>query len=374
MKTFKKFTDELKVKDKKTGEVYSPSEKIDQLYKSKSFIDMMKRMKNEKGVGWPKSQNESVELTEATMTASGAEAVRHIKKYVTPHLSSSSPTHTLMADHGKMASGSQVKISKLHTINVRGKDTYHVHASDDHGNTEIVPINHLAKPGTKTENKGHQFENHFIDHLKKHGLMDKDATGAGSTAGTDFHVNNKLTGKKHPGKVQSFNGETKQDHTAAMGQLTIQHHPDKGWHIPEKARALRPKYAAEIEKAGILDHMNKHHPDPNKAESTASGRAKSIVMKHPNMNPGDAYLHDHHVDLLHVGGGKGTYAVGKDKTGHGFPKVSGTGKWTIREKQAGNKTSRTVMFQPDGVHGLKPSHVNLENEDHMKEFKKTLGH
>lgn len=313
------------------------------------------------------------EQNRGVISASGQDAERQRKKYIDPHVGSGNFSHTVAKSHGSIAAGSSVKIHKVEQIN--GKN--HVHTEDEHGNKEVIPVSKLHKTNdSPTENSGHKFENSFIDHLKKHGLMEKDAQGAGSTAGTDFHVINKKKNIKHPGKVQAhvFNGETKQDHTAAMGQLTIQHHPDKGWHIPDKAREKRPEYAAEIEKSGILDHMNKHHPDPHKEESTASGRAKSLSFKHPNMNPAHAYLKDHHVDLLHIGGGKGTYSVGEDKTGHGLPQISGKGKWTVREKQAGNKTSRTVMFQPDGKHGLTPSHVNLENEDHINSFKRALGH
>ncbi len=310
----------------------------------------------------------------------GADAARHHDKYIKPHLvrGTDSPlTHTLGKDHGIIPSGTRLRLHKVEDIGGKA----HVHVSDQHGNKHVVPVAKLHKPTAKTENRGHEFENHFIEHLKKHGLMDQDAKGAGSTAGTDFHVINKKQNTRHEGKVSShhnigaYNGETKQDTTAAMGQLTIKHDPKKGgWHIPEEARAKRPEYAKEIEKAGILHHMNQHHPDPHKTETTASGRAKSVSLPHHNMEPANAYLKDHHVDLLHVGGGYGTYAVGKDKTGHGLPNVSGKGKWTVREKQAGNKTSRTVMFQPHGRSGLNKSHVNLENEDHMAAFKKTLGH
>jgi hypothetical protein len=276
--------------------------------------------------------------------------------------------------HGSIAVGSNVKVHKVETID--GKTN--VHVEDEHGNKERVLASKLHKPGVKTENRGHEFENKFIDHLKKHGLMDKDAQGAGSTAGTDFHVINKRKKMKHPGKLLSnnateLNGETKQDSTAAMGQITIKHSKERGWHVPEDARAKRPEYAKHVDEH-IIPHMNKHYPNgPSDQRVTASGRAASDRIKHPDMKPAEGYLKDHHVDLLHVGGGKGTYSVGKDKTGHGLPNIKGKGLWTVRDK-AKTPNARTVMFQPDGRHGLEPSHVNLENEDHIKEFKKTLGH
>jgi hypothetical protein len=159
-----------------------------------------------------------------------------------------------------------------------------------------------------------------------------------------------------------------------MGQLTIHHTKEKGWHIKDTQRAKRPEYAKHIEKSGILKHMNKNHPDPEKEQSTSSGRAKTIEIKHPNLHPAEGYLKDHHVHVLQVGG-HGTYKVGeKDETGHGLPSISGKGKWRIREKQKGNKSARTVAFHPDGVKGLNKSHIDLDKDEDLHKFKKTLGH
>lgn len=325
-------------------------------------------------VAYEQMQDLEEQQNAGVIAASGKDADRHAQKYLHPHVKSGVFSHTMAKDHGSISAGSQVKVHKVESID--GKT--HVHVEDEAGNKERVLSSKLHKPGVKTENKGHVFENAFIDHLKKHGLMDKDAKGAGSSAGTDFHVINKKTNTKHTGKLQhngatELNGETKQDHTAAMGQITIHHSKEKGWHIGDEARAKRPEYAKHVDEH-IIPHMNKHYPNgPKDQRVTESGRAASIRIKHPDMEPGHAYLKDHHVDLLHVGGGKGTYAVGKDKTGHGLPSVSGKGLWTVRDK-AKSPNARTVMFQPDGRHGLNPSHVNLENEDHVKAFKKTLGH
>ncbi len=306
------------------------------------------------------------------LRASGLDAGRHQKKYIDPHLGSSTPTHLLAKAHSDLPAGSRLK---LHSVEHIDGHT-HVHAEDEMGGHHLISASKLQKPDTQKENAGHKYESDFIDHLKKHGIMPKHLTGAGSTAGTDFQVENRKKKSDHPGKVQGdlLNGETKNGVTGAMGQITIHHNKEKGWHIPDDARAKRPKYAAEVEKAGILEHMNKHHnPDKHEIRTTESGRAESVVIKHPNLEPGHAYLQDHHVHVLQVGG-HGTYRVGEhDATGHGLPTISGKGKWTIREKQAGNKHARTVMFQPDGKKGLDKSHIDLDKPEHIKEFKKTLG-
>jgi len=44
------------VKDKVTGKMYDPEEKFKELMDSPEYIAMLKRMKNEEGIGWPKRQ------------------------------------------------------------------------------------------------------------------------------------------------------------------------------------------------------------------------------------------------------------------------------------------------------------------------------
>lgn len=306
----------------------------------------------------------------------GNEAERHKKKYLDPYVGSKEVTHEVGTSHDSLEAGSKVRIHSVYTGN--DNKNYAVVSGEDKKQITI-PVSKLHKPGEEQVNLGTKYESDFVERMRKHGLVPKNFTAAGSTAGADVVVINKKKDTVHPGKVMGensvFQGEVKQDVTAAMGQLTIRHSKEKGWHIPEDARAKRPKYAAEIEKAGILEHMNKNLPDPSQTETTASGRAKNIVLKHPNLSPADAYLQDHHAHFVQVGSGFGTYKVGdKDETEHGLPGLSGNGKWTIREKQAGNKSSRTVMFQPDGKKGLNKSHVNLDDDTHLSEFKKTLGH
>lgn len=306
------------------------------------------------------------------LTASGKTGEEHQKKYIDPHVGSKTPTHVLAKEHDDLPKGSSIKIHKVEHIN--GK--IHVHAEDETGNHHIIPISKLHKPGEPPPNKGHAYESKFVERMKKHGIMPKNMKGAGSTGGTDFAIHNKKKGQFHAASVTGslLNGETKNGTTAAMGQLTIHHTEEKGWHIKDSARKSRPEYAKHIEKSGILEHMNKHHPDPKNEPSTASGLAKTIEIKHPNLHPAEAYLKDHHVHVLQVGG-HGTYKVGaKDETGHGLPSISGKGKWRIREKQKGNKSARTVAFHPDGVKGLNKSHVDLDRDSDIHEFKKTLGH
>lgn len=307
-----------------------------------------------------------------TLTASGKTGEDHQKRYIDPHIGSDKHTHVLAKEHDDIPAGSSVKLHKVEHI----KGKIHVHAEDETGNHHVIPISKLHKPGEAPKNKGHEYESKFVERMKHHKIMPEHLSGAGSSSGTDFAVENKKKGKFHAGTVSGhlLNGETKNGTTAAMGQLTIHHTKEKGWHIKDTQRAKRPEYAKHIEKSGILKHMNKNHPDPEKEQSTSSGRAKTIEIKHPNLHPAEGYLKDHHVHVLQVGG-HGTYKVGeKDETGHGLPSISGKGKWRIREKQKGNKSARTVAFHPDGVKGLNKSHIDLDKDDDLHKFKKTLGH
>ena len=306
------------------------------------------------------------------MTASGAAGEEHLKKYIKPYLGSKDFTHTLSSEHEDLPAGSSVKLIASEKIN----NKIHVHAKDKTGNFQLIPISKLYKPGEAPTNKGHDYESNFVNRLKKHNIMPHHLLGAGSTGGTDFAIENRKKKTSHHGQVSGsmLNGETKDGVTAAMGQLTIHHNKEKGWHIGDVAKSKRPLYAKEIEKAGILDHMNKHFKNPEKIETTDSGRSKTIAIKHPNLDPAHAYLKDHDVHVLQVGG-YGTYSVGKkDETGHGLPNISGKGAWRIREKQKGNKSARTVAFHPDGKFGLNKSTFDLDKDEDLFKFKKTLGH
>lgn len=315
-------------------------------------------------------------IQEATLSA-GVEAERHAKKYLDPIIGDHNAV-TVKKEHGSIPAGAKVTV---HGYGQDDKGKWHAHVSHD-GKKEHVPFGKIEKPHSKeVSNKGFDYENNFVERLKKRGVMPSHVSAAGSTGGTDFVAHDKKKESHHLGKVTSSTGhslhlgETKLGHTAAFGQLTIHHTDEKGWHISDRARSLRPRYAEEIEKAGILEHMNKHVGHPSTVERTASGRAKNVMKDHPNLKPAEAYLQDHHVDILQVGQGKGTYSVGEDKTGHGLPRISGQGQWRVREKaRSKHGNTRTVQFMPKGAKGLKPSHVNLDKDEHLEAFAKTLGH
>ncbi len=314
------------------------------------------------------------------------EGDRHAQKYIGKYLPGkpdhAEGTHTTTDDlSSEIKKGDSVTIHGHEIVN--GKHHAIVSAANS-SNKVSVPIAKLNKPSgaTSVENEGHKYEKATFDRFKAHGLVPEGFNPAGSTAGTDVPIINKRKKTQHQGRIVAekglLSGEVKKDTTAAFGQITVRHDPAKGgWHIPDSARAKRPEYAAAVEKAGLIDHLNKTVADPSKATTTESGRAKTERIPHPDLSPAESYLKDHHVDVLHVGGGHGTYRVGEnDTTGHGLPRLTGKGLWSIRQKQTGANagSSRTIMFQPHGKSGLVNSHVNLDTDEHMEDFKKTLGH
>lgn len=308
----------------------------------------------------------------------GLDAERHYNTYVRPHIGSNEFTHILGKAHSRLTPGSKVKFLPIQPER-DNRGIVNVHCQDEQGNNYLIPVSKFFKPGPEKVNKGTKYESDFIDVLKKDNMMPQDIQGAGNTDGTDFVLINRKTKSTNKGRVigsedKLLNGETKNGVTAAMGQLTLVWDENSKWHFTAEAMNRRPLYAKAIIDSGIVKYLNKVCPDPFAAETTASGRAKSIYLPSENLDPAIAYLKDHHVDVLQIGDGFGTYKVNdQDVTGCGLPKLSGKGKWTIREKQSGNKTSRTVVFQPAGKGALVKSHFNLDNENDRKTMKKALG-
>ena len=114
-------------------------------------------------------QFDSISLNEgrARMASSGAAAEDHLMKYVLPYLNAEGHTHTLAAEHEDLPAGSHVKLKSFDLVN----DKLHVLAEDQTGNDQLIPLSKLYKPGETPANRGHDYENKFVERLKKHGIM-----------------------------------------------------------------------------------------------------------------------------------------------------------------------------------------------------------
>jgi len=329
----------------------------------------------------------ALELTEGSkpIQSRGMSAERHTKQYITPYLPGNEKhaegTHTMASDHEGLSSGDKVTI---HSHEVVG-DVHHAVVSKVGSNKKIkIPTNKLIKPTTR-KNKGLEQEAGLVKHLNGHGLM--QGSGAGSTAGNDFHLLDKRGGKTrkisgsagHNTENESgIHGEHKSDiKSTAFGQITLSRHPKTGkWHIDDKARAKRPEYAKHVESATItvngkkknlIDHLNETEPH---GTSNKSGFHSDETH---NLEPAHSYMRDHHVDVVHIDS-HGTFRAGhsaqNDRHKTGLPSMEGTGRFRVRQK-TDNINKRTVQFE---IKKLNKSNVNIGTDEGANEMKKRLGH
>jgi len=330
------------------------------------------------------SLQEEVKSSNVRLKASGVDAARHAKTYVTPHVGSSEETHHLALDSGHLKQGESVRIVK-HEVDDSGK--HHVHIAKAGSNKTVrVPQSALFK-NKQTANKGFEKEGVLAKHLQKHGLMKR--AGAGFTAGNDFELHDKRTDGKiqgssgehseKGGNSRAIQGEHKSDiKSTAFGQLTVTPHPVTGkWHISDGTRAKKPEYAASIEKATIkgpdgktrkiLDHMNKY--DPPGTTNKTGGHSDPT-----DLHPAHAYMRDHHVHVAHVDS-HGTFNAGlsehSDVHNTGLPTMKGAGRFRYRQKQTSNPNSRSIQF---GITSLNKSHTDIGTDEGAKKIKARLGH
>jgi len=243
------------------------------------------------------------------------------------------------------------------------------------------------------KNLGHIRELKLGKILRKDGLM-KGAT-PGFKSGHDFHLIDKREGspKKILGKehaTQQFHyGETKNDiNHSDFGQVSLNHTPEKGWHVSPKTVKTKPLIAAAYhhmlhhhyakdeegnhimkdgKKVKVIDHLNASIPDPKEPTS------KNIYSVSKDLSPMHAYLKENDVDVLHIGD-RGTFRAGqsleKDRAKLGLPIPEGEGKFRIRKKHK-NGSNLMAAYR---ITTLKRSHINLEDDAHRAKIKKKLGH
>lgn len=313
---------------------------------------------------------------EKAIVSSGPKGERHLSKYIQPYLPGQPMhnkigTHSLRVDLPGAPAGTKVPLLRHRAI----QGVHHVVVKAA-GKEHILPVSKLSKPvqGKNEANRGNVYEKKFTEHLRKHGLM--KGGGAGSTAGHDFHLINKKKDTVHHGQLAgqdhgqlTIAGETKKSLHALFGQTGVHWNKEQGWHVPEHLQSKKPHVAAQIKKEGVLNLLNKHHPNGIEAGQKVQLKSEKTGLDHIH-----AYTADHGVDVLHVGGGKhGTYRVGlsqkHDRTGIGLPLPHGHGHYEIRNKEGGKNL--TVEFRADHVD---PSHTDLEKEEHIQRVKKALGH
>lgn len=210
---------------------------------------------------------------------------------------------------------------------------------------------------------GFKYEKQIVDRLKKHKLMSKEAQAAGSSGdAADGHI---LAGG------QQHDLEIKKNKSAMMGQIELHHHPERGWHISDRAKAKYPHTAAHIEKSGFLKDINKQwgKPSGNYEKDLKMGN----VYKHVEGVDAIAahYHHDRETPYMHIGN-SGTFHLKKDAAGLGTTKLTGNTQFRARMKYRGtDKKTGKKKYGALIVMSLKEpnkSEVNLENDDHIKQI------
>lgn len=329
-------------------------------------------------------------ISEVKLNSSGQKSDYDSNKYIKPFVSGqpahTSGSHEVDRDIGHLKANDKVTLHAHKVID----GVHHVVVSKPGSSNRITITTNKIKKQSFAKNIGFEQEAKLIHHLNSHGLM--SGTGAGATAGNDFHLIDKRLGKGKHIKIAGsegitttkspVTGEHKSNLTAAFGQITLNRHPKtQKWHISDKARAKRPEYAAAVENASItvngkkkkiIDHLNSLQ-GPEYKPPVRRKTAEEIMSDDHDLAPAHAYMRDHHVDVVHIDS-HGTYRAGKsekiDKHKLGLPKLQGIGRFRIRER-TGKANARMVQFS---VRKLVKSHTNIGTDEDAKKIKKILGH
>jgi len=231
-------------------------------------------------------------------------------------------------------------------------------------------------------------ERKFAQHLKDHGVMNKDTKEAGPTGGNDFHIEHPTTGKKVRGKVIKSiraEGELKKSvATGKFGSVALRYNPEKGWHIPGKTQTDKPEFtkqvhAAKVTSGGVtrslLDHLN-HHWGPSKEGVNHPG----VTSDTTDMSPAHAYMQDHNVHVVHIGD-RGTFRAGHSKTkdhhNTGLSELTGTGRFSVsserkrtpEQQKAG--TGMQINFRPH-PNSVEKSHTDISTDEGVEKLKSNM--
>lgn len=211
---------------------------------------------------------------------------------------------------------------------------------------------------------GFDFEKKIVNHLKKHGLMDKSAEAAGASADApDGHLN--IGGHQHSLEIKKNKG-------AMMGQLELHHHPDRGWHISERSKAKYPRTAAHVEKSGFLKKINSQWSKPSGNYEKDLKMGNVYHTEEGTAGIASHYHHDRDTPYMHIGG-KGTFHLHKDVAGIGSTKLTGNTQLRARMKARSRDKTGKRKYGALIVMSLKePNHsdLNIENPEHIKTIAK----
>lgn len=347
-------------------------------------------------------------ITEAADTMVGTigsdkKGLRHVKNYVMPFLSSAGRkktakafadhadlgdasthgehhkpeaehTHELATKQGSHPAGTKVKVTHV----TLGSNNSIVAHTEKHGS---VPLSALKKPASVKKpaitRMGFDVEGKIAKHL--------GTTAAGSTKhGYDFHYGSKVRGKvkevseidkKTGGASPLIRGESKLD-KGKMGQSTLKHTKEKGWHFTNEAVGKHFE-KAKINGKPLLQHMNEKHPRGIIEHSYSIDAPKGSTRN---------YLNTSNVNSLHIHNKKTgtgtTYSIGHELKGKtnlshlhdkDIDRLDGKlsiEKTTTGSTQVAHRPNHPVMKELSLKSSNEPGkHVDLTNKQHASEFR-----
>jgi hypothetical protein len=340
---------------------------------------------------------------------SDRKGLRHLKNYVMPYLSAEGRKKTAnsFAEHGTLehsGHGEHHDPKATHNFTLATKQGGHAkgtpvkvtHVSQGPNNSLIahtekhgsMPMGALYKPESLKKpaitREGFGVEGKIAENL--------GTKAAGSTKhGYDFHYGtgeHEIRGKvkeiepdkKTGGASPTVRGESKLD-KGKMGQSTLKHTKEKGWHFTNAALSSHME-KAQINGKPILDHLNEHHSD-GKIDRAYTIPAPKGMAQH--------YLKTSNVNTLHLHNKKEghgtTFTIGdknnlkgKTKLGHlshaDLERLNGTitiEKTTTGSTQAAHRPKHSVMKELANMSKTNSAkHRDLTNKDHAEEFKQHI--
>jgi len=353
--------------------------------------------------------DEDAKRPNLTGSINDPKSLRHVKNYVAPYLSKSQKatteksfgrhmgpgylgtehgemhtpsenTHNLATAHGEHPVGTPVQVTGAHLNN----GLIHV-TTKKHG---TIPLSKLEKPKAlakaQVTQTGFDVEGRIAANLgSKSAGSTKHAYDFSYKGESTKGVRGKIKEVGAPDTTPVVRGESKLER-GKMGEATIKHTPEKGWHISERGNK---EVGAHLQKAvhsesglSVLDHLNKHHPD-GQIPRTLQFKAAPGTAQH--------YLQNSKANVLHIHNkvtGKGTsFTIGENNNLKGATKLGHLGhadlekfNGKIQVKPTTTGTS-TMVHRP--VESVMRSHANLSAENpgshrdltdtaHATEFKK----
>jgi len=231
---------------------------------------------------------DTVVLSEAAMTASGAKAEDHLSKYLKPE-QLKTLKYTMAKHSGGAKEGEEVKIKKIvATPTMGGGTAYHAHITHSKGNA-VVPINHIMKPAGVGRAGGNAEEK---EDKAVAGLHKQITDAVAANGGKSIKI-------KHLGKTYNIAGARKvvsDDFSGRKPKGDIILHDENGKsHIflshKAGAKATQAQNYEGLSGHGEHPQVSKFIEDLKKANPKGLTNGQSFVRRFTTTKKADKHLH-----------------------------------------------------------------------------------